>query len=111
MATAEGLLVSDLLLETFVLLFVLPSISYGSIAVMSNTCLDINFWCSRIHDLGFSNEDGQMSPPIGTILISRLDLLAIWRKRNSWKWLVQIIMITFFVCCTFYVTYGRTPGR
>ena len=111
LATAEGLLVSDLLLETFVLLFVLPVISYASIAVMANSCLDLNFWCSRIHDLGFSHDNDHMDPPIGTVLISRLDLLAIWRKRNSWKWLVQVIMIVFFVCCTFYVTYGRTPGR
>ena len=111
LATAEGLLVSDLLLEAFVLLFVLPCISYLSIGVMTKSCNDLNFWCSRIHDLGSSHDDGQMSSSIGTILISRLDLLAIWRKRNSWKWLVQITMIIFFVCCIFYVTYGRTPGR
>ena len=111
LATAEGLLVSDLLLETFVLLFVLPLISYASIAVMASSCTDLNFWCSRISDLCFSNNDESMSSSIGPVLISKLELIGIWRKRNSWKWLFQIVAITFFACCMFYVTYGRTPGR
>ena len=109
--TAEGLLVSDLLLETFVLLFVLPCISYASIAVMAGSCSDLNFWCSRISDLAFSNNDERMSSSIGSIIITKIELLGIWKKRNSWKWLFQMMAIILFVCCTFYVTYGRTPGR
>ena len=111
LATAEGLLVSDLLLETFVLLFTLPFISYASLATVAQSCMDINFWNSRIADLGLFNDYGKASSSIGSVLISKIELLGIWRRRNSWKWLLQIVAIIFFACCMFYVTYGRTPGR
>ena len=111
LATAEGLLVSDLLLETFLLLFILPIISYSSIGVMSASCFDLNCLCSRIANLAHPNIGEKVSSSVGSMLLSKMELEGIWKKRNSWKWLFQVSFIVLFVCCTFYVSYGRTPGR
>ena len=68
LATAEGLLVSDLLLETFVLLFILPVISYVNIFVMSDCCFDLNCLCSRVANLAHPNVCEEKSSSVGSVL-------------------------------------------